>query len=139
MMVASTEGKMSIVNFETYFFSINGLPRGPCDGGTLRRIEGSTATDRWQLAYLNVCSVRASDAAQRVALAERCAAEPGPPRTPASGTVPALRSGMKNAAPRPGHEFATPPAAQGFSSTSRNTISVVVSLSTSCSTPAFRK
>ena len=26
MMVASTEGKISIVNFETYFLSINGLP-----------------------------------------------------------------------------------------------------------------
>ena len=35
--------------------------------------------------------------------AKRCAAEPGPSRTPAFGTVPALRSGMKNAAPRPGH------------------------------------
>jgi hypothetical protein len=50
------------------------------------------------------CSTRAPDAAQRVALAERCAAEPGPYRTPVFGTVPALRSGMKNAAPRPGHE-----------------------------------
>src|SRR4051812_8387689 len=36
----------------------------------------------------------------------RCAAEPGPSRTPAFGTVPALRSGMKNAAARPGHETA---------------------------------
>src|ERR1700754_1812672 len=32
-----------------------------------------------------------------------CAAEPGPYRTPVLGKVPALRSGMKNAAPRPGH------------------------------------
>src|ERR1700709_1986949 len=32
-----------------------------------------------------------------------CAAEPGPYQAPAFGT-PALRSGMKNAAPRPGHE-----------------------------------
>src|SRR5207237_5297369 len=35
--------------------------------------------------------------------AKRCFAEPGPHRTPAPVTVPALRSGMKNAAPRPGH------------------------------------
>jgi hypothetical protein len=35
--------------------------------------------------------------------AERCAAEPGPSRTPVLGTVPVLRSGMKNAASRPGH------------------------------------
>src|SRR5260221_3864445 len=33
-----------------------------------------------------------------------CAAKPGPYQTPALGTVPALRSGMKDAAPRPGHE-----------------------------------
>src|SRR5947209_4365040 len=38
---------------------------------------------------------RSPDAAQRVALAERCAAEPGPSRTPACGTVPALRSGIR--------------------------------------------
>src|SRR4051794_6883718 len=48
------------------------------------------------------CS-RAPDAAQRVALAKWCAAEPGPYQAPVFGTVPALRSGMKNAAPRPGH------------------------------------
>src|SRR4051794_4763537 len=65
MMVASTEGKMSIVNFEMYFFSINGLPARFSDAGTLRRIEGSTATDRWQLAYLNACRACAPDAAQR--------------------------------------------------------------------------
>src|ERR1700716_3165971 len=29
---------------------------------------------------------------------------PGPSRTPAFGAVPALRSGIKDAAPRPGHE-----------------------------------
>src|ERR1700709_419272 len=39
-------------------------------------------------------------------LARRAAAEPGPYQAPAFGTVPALRSGMKNAAPRPGHESA---------------------------------
>src|SRR5882724_11151848 len=61
------------------------------------------------------CVRCAPDAAQRhkrvyarlrraMALAERCAAEPGPLRTPVLGTVPALRSGMKDAAPRPGHE-----------------------------------
>src|SRR5580704_6643811 len=48
MMVAATDGKMSIVNFETYFFSIPATPRTGLDAGTLRRIEGSTATDRWQ-------------------------------------------------------------------------------------------
>src|SRR5258707_2065172 len=58
------------------------------------------------------CS-RAPDAAQRAALAISaftrvfdalwCAAEPGPYQAPVFGTVPALRSGMKNAAPRPGH------------------------------------
>jgi hypothetical protein len=48
---------------------------------------------------------RAPDAAQRVALAKRCAAEPGPHKAPAFGTVPALRSGMKNAASRPGHNL----------------------------------
>src|SRR4051794_24906626 len=46
---------------------------------------------------------RVPGAARRAALAERCAAEPGPQQTPVLGTVPALRSGMKNAAPRPGH------------------------------------
>src|ERR1043166_1418061 len=52
MMVASTEGRMSIVNFEMYFFSIKSLsPRRVVDAGTLRRIEGSTATDRWQLSF----------------------------------------------------------------------------------------
>ena len=49
---------------------------------------------------------RAPDAAQRAALAEQCAAEPGPQRNTVPGTVPALRSGMKNAAPRPGHKAA---------------------------------
>src|ERR1700709_601523 len=49
--------------------------------------------------------IRAPDAAQRVALAKRCAAEPGPYQAPVFGAVPALRSGMKNAAPRPGHEI----------------------------------
>jgi hypothetical protein len=33
----------------------------------------------------------------------RCAAEPGPYQAPVFGTIPALRSGMKNAAPRPGN------------------------------------
>ena len=42
--------------------------------------------------------------AARRLFAAWCAAEPGPSRTPVLGTVPALRSGMKNAAPRPGHE-----------------------------------
>jgi hypothetical protein len=37
-------------------------------------------------------------------LAAWCAAEPGPYQAPAFVTVPALRSGMKNAAPRPGHD-----------------------------------
>jgi hypothetical protein len=41
--------------------------------------------------------------AARRAFAAWCAAEPGPFQTPVLGTVPALRSGMKNAAPRPGH------------------------------------
>src|SRR4051794_26789333 len=35
---------------------------------------------------------RAPDAAQRVALAKRCAAEPGPYQAPAFGTIPVLRS-----------------------------------------------
>src|SRR3954463_2180841 len=43
------------------------------------------------------------DAAQRVALAKRCAAEPGPYQAPVFGAVPALRSSVKNAAARPGH------------------------------------
>src|ERR1700754_2601827 len=47
---------------------------------------------------------RAPDAAQRGALAERCAAEPGPYRAPVFGTVPVLRSSAKSAASRPGHE-----------------------------------
>ena len=37
--------------------------------------------------------------------AKRCSAEPGPSQRPESDTVPALRSGMKNAAARPGHGF----------------------------------
>jgi hypothetical protein len=49
-------------------------------------------------------TLRSPDAAQRAASsAAWCAAAPGPLRTPALGKVPALRSGMKNAAPRPGH------------------------------------
>src|SRR5258707_7473118 len=40
------------------------------------------------------------------ALLQRCFAEPGPYQAPAFVTVPALRSGMKNAAPRPGHHVA---------------------------------
>jgi hypothetical protein len=47
---------------------------------------------------------RAPDAVQRVALAKRCAAEPGPRLHKEVTGVPALRSGTKNAAPRPGHE-----------------------------------
>src|ERR1700754_3943846 len=50
---------------------------------------------------------RAPDAAQRVALAKRCAAEPGPYQPPALGTVPVLRSSASQelrAASRPGHE-----------------------------------
>src|SRR3954470_15574664 len=39
-----------------------------------------------------------------MALAERHAHEPGRLRTRVVGTVPAQRSGMKNAAPRPGHK-----------------------------------
>ena len=81
MMVAATEGNMSMVIFETYF-SMPGRSRDGFDAETLRRIEGSTATDRWQFCI--------------------------------------------------GSHY-------GFSSTSRNTISVAVSLSTSCSTPALRK
>jgi aspartyl-tRNA synthetase len=49
---------------------------------------------------LAIC--RSPDAAQRVALATWCAAKPGSSQGPAFVTVPALRSGMKNAAPRPG-------------------------------------
>src|SRR3954453_16021688 len=45
--------------------------------------------------------------AARSFLAERCAAEPGPYHTPVRGTVPALRSSVKNAAARPGHAIAS--------------------------------
>ncbi len=48
--------------------------------------------------------MRAPDAAQRAALAAWCAADPGPILHSASPWVPALRSSVKNAAPRPGHE-----------------------------------
>src|SRR6266849_1869630 len=48
MMVAATDGSISIANFETYFFSMPATPRGDFDAGTLRRIKGSTATDQWQ-------------------------------------------------------------------------------------------
>jgi hypothetical protein len=46
------------------------------------------------------------DAAQRVALREAVRCRAGVPVSTkrASSWVPALRSGMKNAAPRPGHE-----------------------------------
>src|SRR5450755_2644112 len=50
MMVAATDGKISIANFEAYFFSMPTTPRPRFDAGTLRHIEGSTATDRWQFA-----------------------------------------------------------------------------------------
>src|SRR5258705_8539630 len=48
MMVAATDGNISIANFEMYFFSMPATPRGGFDAGTLRRIKGSTATDQWQ-------------------------------------------------------------------------------------------
>src|SRR5580704_15975117 len=48
MMVATTDGKTSIVSFETYFFSMSSDSPPRPDAGTLRRIKGSTATDRWQ-------------------------------------------------------------------------------------------
>ena len=44
--------------------------------------------------------------AARRLFAAWCAAEPGPYQAPVSGTVPVLRSGMKNAASRPGHVIA---------------------------------
>src|SRR3954465_8016867 len=50
---------------------------------------------------------RVPGAMQRVALAKRCFAEPGPYKPPASGTVPALQrtaSQELRAALRPGHE-----------------------------------
>src|ERR1700682_5699965 len=56
MMVAATDGNMSIANFETYFFIMPTTPRAQFDAGTLRHIEGSTATDRWQLGKW--CSLR---------------------------------------------------------------------------------
>src|SRR6185295_6419255 len=43
--------------------------------------------------------MRVPDAVQR---SSRCSAEPGPYQTPVSVAVPVLRSGMKNAASRPG-------------------------------------
>src|SRR3954471_2618780 len=46
MMVAATDGSISIANFETYF-SIQRLP-ALLVAETLRHIQGSTATDRWQ-------------------------------------------------------------------------------------------
>src|SRR3954447_17010847 len=49
--------------------------------------------------------MRAPDAAQRVALREAVRCRAGAPVMMTLETgVPALRSGMKNAAPRPGHE-----------------------------------
>src|SRR5258708_38844709 len=48
MMVAASDGNISIANFEMYFFSMPATPRGGFDAGTLRRIKGSTATDQWQ-------------------------------------------------------------------------------------------
>src|SRR6266852_5168108 len=48
--------------------------------------------------------MRAPDAAQRAALAAWCAADPGSILHCAPSWVPALRSSVKNAAPRPGHE-----------------------------------
>ena len=49
--------------------------------------------------------IRAPDAAQRVALREAVRCRAGAVMKAPFGTVPALRSGMKNAAPRPGHEL----------------------------------
>jgi hypothetical protein len=42
-----------------------------------------------------------------------CAAEPGPYRTPVFGTVPVLRSSVKNAASRPGHDPTIPSSPRG--------------------------
>src|SRR4051812_45858842 len=72
-------------------------------------LERPGARDRYDLSIIAdstsaglLRTPRSPDAAQRVALAKRCAAEPGPSFSPATG-VPALRSGMKNTAARPGH------------------------------------
>src|SRR5258708_19474328 len=48
MMVAASDGNISIASFGRYFFSMPATPRGGFDAGTLRRIKGSTATDQWQ-------------------------------------------------------------------------------------------
>jgi uncharacterized membrane protein YecN with MAPEG domain len=66
------------------------------------------------IGWVRIERSRAPDAAQRLkrvyarlrramALAKRCAAEPGSRYDGVRTGVPALRSGMKNAAPRPGH------------------------------------
>jgi hypothetical protein len=47
--------------------------------------------------------LRSPDAAQRAALAEWCAADPGSTQYGGCLSVPALRCTVKNAAPRPGH------------------------------------
>src|SRR6476620_3970079 len=99
MTVAATEGKMSTANFVRYF-SMPATPRTGFDAGTSGHIEGSTATDRWQLPPLE------------------------------QDWNPDLIRHPTVWGPEKPH---------GFSSTSRNTISLVVSLSTSCWTPALRK
>src|SRR5215218_2657341 len=58
--------------------------------------------------------LRSPDAAQRVALAKRCAAEPGSLRTPAFGTIPVLRSSATRcvAPGKPSLSLRSPDAAQ---------------------------
>src|SRR3954468_17265832 len=90
---------------------------------TQRRRRSYSAGRRCAFGPFTMLKECAPDAAQRhkrvyarlrraMALAKRCAAEPGPLRTPAFGTVPALRSGMKKAAPRPGHGSLLPLAGE---------------------------
>jgi hypothetical protein len=57
-----------------------------------------------------VIVTRAPDAAQRVAPLRSGALQSRGRNEHRFGTVPALRSGMKNAAPRPGHEGSPKPA-----------------------------
>jgi hypothetical protein len=51
-MVATTDGNMSSTNFEAYLTIIPATPRTALDTETLRPIDGSIATDRWQTADL---------------------------------------------------------------------------------------
>jgi hypothetical protein len=76
----------------------------PLLGGTSLQSSGASRREARSCVLGRGRGMRSPDAAQRAALAAWCAADPGSILHSASPWVTALRSSVKNAAPRPGHE-----------------------------------